>query len=198
MILHHINITSSVDSLPIYYTKKLGKFLHKLIRAVSDAKYVKKITKGQQLIFYEDLNHFHRSIIDQDYFNNMLSKFTTNIPIIKKRHLPEYVDISEFQIYEQIMEETLISLNESNYLDQIMAGYYMSRFEEYLTNSLDEYLSSDENDILTVANVDSKEFKIINTYIKNSLHRLMKWFIKIYECKYIFGDLSFKYHNFRF
>ncbi|KII66388.1 hypothetical protein RF11_15394 [Thelohanellus kitauei] len=105
---------------------------------------------------------------------------------------------SEFNLYKDIMEQTLIQFNESNYLEKYKADYYMSLCQDY---SMDLSVVPSDRDQSGIIG-DSKSVTGISTetnlYIKNTLIELLKRFTLLYEMKYIFGDTNSSMRNLNF
>ncbi|KII66390.1 hypothetical protein RF11_15396 [Thelohanellus kitauei] len=165
----------------------LGYFLRKLTSALSDEKYIKKLQEDQKLYLYEDLKKTHLFILDIDLINDVFSKCEAQL--LKDTHkLPENSEIPGFKDYKDIMEMTLVSFHESNYLSKNNDDSDMSLHEEYSSNLSHNPQYQDHTGLISVSNISQESF--VNT--KNTLVRLLRLFTLIYQQKFIFGDLRSK------
>ncbi|KII67461.1 hypothetical protein RF11_07453 [Thelohanellus kitauei] len=190
LLFNVIENTTLNESFPRLCTAHLEICLHRLILAITDMEYIKKLQHNQKLFLYENLKRIYLGIINQDFINNVFSTCEYQFLKEMKYKYLDFVGISEFETYKYVMEMTLVSFNESNYLEIRKANYLMSICSDYC-NDLSE-VPSDNNHAAIISDTTSLTNISHDTklYMKNTLKGLLRWFIHIFELKFIFGDIN--------
>ncbi|KII67462.1 hypothetical protein RF11_07454 [Thelohanellus kitauei] len=158
--------------------------------ALSDMEYIENLQQNKSIFMYENLKSLYLWVINEDFINDVFSTRQSQFLNEIQNKCSESALISEFETYTNVMEMILISFNESNYIEKRKAEYLMSLCEDFLKR-LPE-IQSDEthcgiySDSMTVANT-SYGTKL---YMKNTLLGILRWFVLIYELKFIFGDIN--------
>ncbi|KII74077.1 hypothetical protein RF11_00063 [Thelohanellus kitauei] len=183
--------------LLVFFTD-IKNILKDLITALSDETYITKLETEQKLFMYEDLKSQYLSIINEDLIQNVFSECEYQLRSHFDNLSPEIFENNCYNIYKNLMARTIHSLNESNYLDKNRAGSFMKVY--HVNTGKFSQIPVDH-----ATSVVTDDFKVMSTTLiqanANSplrINALLKWFILIYEIKFIFGDIKSKFDNLNF
>ncbi|KII73826.1 hypothetical protein RF11_08197 [Thelohanellus kitauei] len=191
--LLHVSF-SNVNSLELNfsdYSEKIKGLIHGLIWALTDETFISSLQNEQKLFFYEDVKSGYFSKINnkciKQVFASGLSKFNKEPYRKKIRSYPN----SEFHIYKHVFAKIVLSFHHTNYLDQEAADFYLRLIEDTSTISPEISLDSDMSDNSLNYGAASNAIYLNNL----SFPMLLKLYVLIFENKFIFEDINWKFPN---
>ncbi|KII63526.1 hypothetical protein RF11_08056 [Thelohanellus kitauei] len=170
----------------------IKKFLQDLIVGLSDETYIQKLQNTRQPFMYENLMRSHLSMISDDLIDSVFSGLWSDIINNVEYFVPEDSVVDEFEIYRRAMTKIVLSFNELTYFSKNLANYcYMS-----LCTEISPQNSNHMHDSVSIKG--SNTTSQTNIYGKPTFTSLLRYFILIYERKFIFGDIKSKFANLNF
>ncbi|KII64451.1 hypothetical protein RF11_03854 [Thelohanellus kitauei] len=166
---------------------KIKRFLDDWISALSDEKYVNKLLNEHKLFLYEDLKRDYLSFVSDDFIMSLFQLCKAHIKDTFRQKLLKDSNNDQYYIYDNVMKWTILSFNDSNYLDSSTAAYYKKLCNDYSTKSsriTSNYQESDSFSNTESDNVSETVAKY-QTFPANFC-----WFILLFEMKFIFCDIN--------
>ncbi|KII66667.1 hypothetical protein RF11_12695 [Thelohanellus kitauei] len=165
--------------------------------ALSDETYINKLKSEKTLFMYEDLKSNLLSIIDESIIKIVLSGCET---ILRRSQYgsPECFGSDEYKLYRHVLTMILLSFNEFNYFYKKKADYYISLVNDNSGNSCDIQGYSDDSHSTSDSKSDSDSSFVSIQFYKLPFPALLRWFMFIYEVKFIFAGIDTKLTNLNF
>ncbi|KII73833.1 hypothetical protein RF11_08204 [Thelohanellus kitauei] len=165
-----------------------------MIKSLSDDNYINKLRREQQIVLYEDVKNGQLSKLNNICINQVFSKCLVSLMDASSR--PKFADNrnSEYKIYRHLLARVVVSFYDSNYLDQMTADYFMRLCEDNSRISSQSLVYSDKfaNDFTYKAATHTIFLK------KVTFPTLLRWFMLMFEMKFIFDDVYSKFPNLYF
>ncbi|KII61848.1 hypothetical protein RF11_10174 [Thelohanellus kitauei] len=100
----------------------------------------------------------------------------------------------DYKICKKVMASMILLFNESNYLLKDTTEYFLRLFDDHFTIS--SQIENTNNlgsipDSTLIRDASSKKIILYTLHF----HSLLRWFILIFEMKFIFGDIDAKFNN---
>ncbi|KII73897.1 hypothetical protein RF11_15598 [Thelohanellus kitauei] len=171
---------------------KIRNFLYNLIWALSDDIYIHKLENEKKLFMYEDLKSQDLTIMNEDFMKSVFSGCRTHLQNdIQSQNLETRSENGEFEYHAHVLEWVVLSFNNSNCLNMNSLYNYMRFSNEYYAKTFK--IQNDPN----ISDGDSVSNESKHTYIsrKPQFEALLRWFVLIFELKFIFGDINSKFGN---
>ncbi|KII63291.1 hypothetical protein RF11_04950 [Thelohanellus kitauei] len=171
--------------------------LAQFISAASDSNHIEKINGGQELSLYENIQSYLMSVIDINLkisiFNqcefHMLNQFQSMIP----RYITESL---RNELYQRIMTWILMLFNDKSFIRNNSANYFMSLYHMNIAESVLEHLSNGRIIWLGTQNELDMSF-ISNILYRTPIDALYRWLMLIYELKFIYIKMDYKFMGIR-
>ncbi|KII67016.1 hypothetical protein RF11_07555 [Thelohanellus kitauei] len=190
MSTHYWEITSS-------HIDKIKDFVKYFTLALSDRVYIHKIKTDKKLFMYENLSK-DLTMISENFIKYVFSECESKIIDELNLWMPEYIGCDEYKIYTKIFTSLVSSFNDSNYVTENMADYFLM-----CADSDSSILSQNPINIDSSGHShDSKKnfgpLEHVYSSHQPSFLCVLRWFMLIYEMKFIFGDINYKFTNMTF
>ncbi|KII71334.1 hypothetical protein RF11_05244 [Thelohanellus kitauei] len=184
IFLFSVQWTSEESNLPSNL-ERIKRFIRDVILALSDDSYIKKLQSEQKLLLYEDLKDIHLSMISSAYIEDV---FTRCHRIIHNQCKYESFDgygNEGYAFYQKALTKTVLSFYESIFFDSNTGDGYLYMLENY-SNSSSNIPSYPDN----CGNEPGPTSDSQTIYLgKLSIPAILRWFILMFEMKFLFGDI---------
>ncbi|KII60856.1 hypothetical protein RF11_00609 [Thelohanellus kitauei] len=193
LLLKFLETQKLLESNPGSIYDKIKKFTHDLIMALINRRYIDKLQNEQKLFLFDDVKSDHLSMINDDFIQGVFSACEFHLLDSLQEESSEDDISSEYQMCNQAMSMTVRSFNESNYLDQHTAEYYIRVCESSSNNSSPIPIDDDDDSYNTSDSTSVSDISPHTTMLSDlPIPVLLRWFIMIFEMKFLFGDISSK------
>ncbi|KII70318.1 hypothetical protein RF11_09485 [Thelohanellus kitauei] len=193
-----VNFSEDRASFSFFSITRIKFFLINVIRSLSNQTYVLKFKEEQTILLYEDLKQKHISMITEDLINNIFLGLQTgyiNHAITKST---DFLETEEFKTYKKIMFRILFIFNQSNHINKRRADSIISLIKPYSRNETEIPMTHNISENLTDITYLSGMSKQIMLDQSVQFEKLWVWFTRLYERKFIYGDLKSKYADLSF
>ncbi|KII70467.1 hypothetical protein RF11_02125 [Thelohanellus kitauei] len=153
--------------------------------------YINKLQEKQKLSLFEDAQNNLLCILDENLINNIFSWPESEIFNHVFSEISENTEDDKYKKYKQIMADVILSFNESNYLGKDKANHYTELCNLH-SHNLSPIKSIPDNSGTIVASNTSPPSTLLHNL---PFLGLLRYFILIFELKFIFGDIDSKLEN---
>ncbi|KII66669.1 hypothetical protein RF11_12697 [Thelohanellus kitauei] len=171
----------------------INNFLGELIIALSDEVYTSKLRFDNKLFMYEDLNSNLLSMITNNFLMNAFSECKSHLLDTYDNQGPHVVEKDSYKVFKYALADILTSFHESNHLNKKEVQSLMeickicSRM--YSPTKRKNSNSGYGRDSICI----SYESLPSHAFPKMPLQGLLKWFMLLFEIKFIFGGVDINF-----
>ncbi|KII69017.1 hypothetical protein RF11_09959 [Thelohanellus kitauei] len=183
-------ISKIIDIDPIDF------FPSELIKALSDEAYVYKLKYEQCLYLYEDIKGPLLSNFDDNFIKSIFSACESDINTIFESEMSENSEQVTI-IYEELLSILIKTFNESSYIDANKAIQLMIIYDNVGGDLVPTSCDPENRDVKPKSSANSNESDC-HSGLKNIFTNFLRWFVLIYQQKFIFGDVDSKFTNIHF
>ncbi|KII67017.1 hypothetical protein RF11_07556 [Thelohanellus kitauei] len=190
-IQHHLNINESSTE----YILSMKNFAYDLILALSDSAYIDKLQSDSNLFMYEYLKSHDISAMTKDFINSVCLECESYLSYVVENRIPEVYGHAEYILQLHISLLIVNSFNSSTYLDKMKRDFFMRCLHENAQTVLDSKSypekSNTSSEIISHGIAAPQVIKCCQL----SFEDILRWFILIYEHKFIFGRRDSTFEN---